>query len=142
MTNFGVELFLNTFLHYARPPTSRQALGIITIASLWYIIAFILYCNQYWFINIYIYIYNVLSCYIVELPTSNTKNDVEETEISPDHDEFTGFVFKLQANLDPRHRDRMAFIRVWTTTTYFKLSYIYIYMCFYIIFMIVHTLVS
>ena len=27
-------------------------------------------------------------------------------------DEFTGFVFKLQANLDPRHRDRMAFIRV------------------------------
>ncbi|CAN0012094.1 unnamed protein product, partial [Choristocarpus tenellus] len=26
--------------------------------------------------------------------------------------EFTGFVFKLQANLDPRHRDRLAYVRV------------------------------
>lgn len=26
--------------------------------------------------------------------------------------EFTGFVFKIQANLDPRHRDRVAFLRV------------------------------
>jgi peptide chain release factor 3 len=25
---------------------------------------------------------------------------------------FTGFVFKIQANMDPRHRDRMAFVRV------------------------------
>lgn len=27
-------------------------------------------------------------------------------------DEFAGFVFKIQANLDPRHRDRVAFVRV------------------------------
>ncbi|NJN32264.1 MAG: peptide chain release factor 3 [Synechococcales cyanobacterium RM1_1_8] len=33
-------------------------------------------------------------------------------EIPPDYEEFTGFVFKLQANMDPRHRDRVAFIRV------------------------------
>lgn len=32
--------------------------------------------------------------------------------VSPDYNEFTGFVFKLQANLDPRHRDRLAYIRV------------------------------
>lgn len=32
--------------------------------------------------------------------------------ILPDYNEFTGFVFKLQANLDPRHRDRLAYIRV------------------------------
>ena len=27
-------------------------------------------------------------------------------------EEFTGFVFKIQANMDPRHRDRIAFMRV------------------------------
>src|SRR5690606_14518197 len=25
---------------------------------------------------------------------------------------FTGFVFKIQANMDPRHRDRIAFLRI------------------------------
>ena len=29
-----------------------------------------------------------------------------------DRSEFSGFVFKIQANLDPRHRDRIAFVRV------------------------------
>jgi peptide chain release factor 3 len=33
-------------------------------------------------------------------------------EIEPTNSEFSGFVFKLQANMDPRHRDRIAFIRV------------------------------
>ncbi len=32
--------------------------------------------------------------------------------INPDEERFTGFVFKTQANMDPRHRDRMAFIRI------------------------------
>ncbi|MGB3298391.1 MAG: peptide chain release factor 3 [Phormidesmis sp.] len=32
--------------------------------------------------------------------------------IKPTNEEFSGFVFKLQANMDPRHRDRIAFIRV------------------------------
>jgi peptide chain release factor 3 len=32
--------------------------------------------------------------------------------IDPNSDTFCGFVFKLQANIDPRHRDRMAFMRV------------------------------
>mmetsp|Transcript_8194 Transcript_8194/g.12425 ORF Transcript_8194/g.12425 Transcript_8194/m.12425 type:complete len:312 (+) Transcript_8194:173-1108(+) len=35
-----------------------------------------------------------------------------EEPLSPDYPEFTGFCFKLQANLDPRHRDRLAYIRV------------------------------
>ncbi|MDA0268700.1 MAG: peptide chain release factor 3 [Cyanobacteria bacterium] len=33
-------------------------------------------------------------------------------DIAPTHEEFSGFVFKLQANMDPKHRDRIAFIRV------------------------------
>jgi peptide chain release factor 3 len=32
--------------------------------------------------------------------------------IAPTREEFSGFVFKLQANMDPRHRDRVAFVRV------------------------------
>ncbi len=40
-------------------------------------------------------------------PHSSTKGDIE-----PDYPEFTGFVFKLQANMDPKHRDRVAFVRV------------------------------
>jgi peptide chain release factor 3 len=34
------------------------------------------------------------------------------TEISPEHPFFSGFIFKIQANMDPKHRDRIAFIRV------------------------------
>ena len=33
-------------------------------------------------------------------------------EISPHGREFSGFVFKIQANMDPNHRDRIAFLRV------------------------------
>jgi peptide chain release factor 3 len=33
-------------------------------------------------------------------------------EIAPTYPEFSGFVFKLQANMDPKHRDRVAFVRV------------------------------
>lgn len=32
--------------------------------------------------------------------------------INPDEKNFTGFVFKIHANIDPRHRDRIAFLRV------------------------------
>ena len=32
--------------------------------------------------------------------------------VAPDDPSFTGFVFKIQANMDPRHRDRVAFVRV------------------------------
>ena len=33
-------------------------------------------------------------------------------EISPDGAEVTGFIFKVQANMDPQHRDRIAFMRL------------------------------
>ena len=32
--------------------------------------------------------------------------------IVPTRESFSGFVFKLQANMDPKHRDRVAFVRV------------------------------
>jgi peptide chain release factor 3 len=33
-------------------------------------------------------------------------------EIAPERDEVTGFIFKVQANMDPQHRDRIAFMRM------------------------------
>lgn len=63
MTNFGVELFLKSFLEYALKPEGRNS---------------------------------------------------SQGEIEPTYPEFTGFVFKLQANMDPKHRDRVAFVRVCT----------------------------
>ncbi|OZA94487.1 MAG: peptide chain release factor 3 [Erythrobacter sp. 34-65-8] len=35
-----------------------------------------------------------------------------EVLIEPSHDEVTGFIFKVQANMDPNHRDRIAFMRL------------------------------
>jgi peptide chain release factor 3 len=32
--------------------------------------------------------------------------------VAPEETKFTGFIFKIHANLDPRHRDRIAFLRV------------------------------
>ena len=36
----------------------------------------------------------------------------EPAPIAPDHDGVTGFIFKVQANMDPNHRDRIAFMRL------------------------------
>ncbi|OCC24091.1 peptide chain release factor 3 [Croceicoccus estronivorus] len=36
----------------------------------------------------------------------------DEGEITPDRNEVTGFIFKVQANMDPQHRDRIAFMRM------------------------------
>ncbi|WP_445370565.1 peptide chain release factor 3 [Methylomonas sp. HW2-6] len=36
----------------------------------------------------------------------------EQRLVEPSEDKFTGFVFKIQANMDPAHRDRVAFMRI------------------------------
>jgi peptide chain release factor 3 len=38
--------------------------------------------------------------------------NTDGTLISPEHAAFSGFIFKIQANMDPKHRDRIAFVRV------------------------------
>ena len=46
---------------------------------------------------------------LAKKPSSRNSNN---GNIEPTFNEFSGFVFKLQANMDPKHRDRVAFIRV------------------------------
>ena len=36
----------------------------------------------------------------------------DERQVAPNEDKVTGFVFKIQANMDPKHRDRIAFFRL------------------------------
>ena len=38
--------------------------------------------------------------------------EAEQRTVAPDEEKFTGFVFKVQANMDPSHRDRVAFLRL------------------------------
>jgi len=47
-----------------------------------------------------------------EMSKIKAGEDVEEEMVEPSFGEFTGFVFKTQANLDPKHRDRLAYIRI------------------------------
>jgi len=38
--------------------------------------------------------------------------ETEQREVAPNEDKLTGFIFKIQANMDPGHRDRIAFMRI------------------------------
>ncbi len=38
--------------------------------------------------------------------------DTDKRYVDADEEKFTGFIFKIHANIDPRHRDRIAFLRV------------------------------
>lgn len=38
--------------------------------------------------------------------------ETEQRIVNPEEENFTGFVFKTQANMDPSHRDRIAFLRI------------------------------
>ena len=39
-------------------------------------------------------------------------HESEQRDVAPTEDRLTGFVFKIQANMDPGHRDRIAFMRI------------------------------
>ncbi len=43
---------------------------------------------------------------------SPRRRETEQRDIYPDEETLTGFVFKVQANMDPGHRDRIAFMRI------------------------------
>jgi len=53
----------------------------------------------------------LLDCFVEIAPMPQPSN-TEERTVEPLEDQFTGFVFKIHANLDPNHRNRIAFMRV------------------------------
>ncbi len=48
----------------------------------------------------------------IEIAPLPTPRETTIGIIKPTYEQFTGFVFKIHANLDPRHRDRIAFLRI------------------------------
>ena len=53
----------------------------------------------------------LLDCFIEIAPTPQPKmSDVRLVDSK--EDKFTGFVFKIHANMDPKHRDRLAFVKI------------------------------
>lgn len=56
-------------------------------------------------------IQNLLDGFLKYAPTpQNRKSDIRE--VKPTEGKLTGFVFKIQANMDPKHHDRLAFMRI------------------------------
>ncbi|MDZ7802883.1 peptide chain release factor 3 [Thiohalophilus sp.] len=54
--------------------------------------------------------------YFVEIAPPPQPHETRQRIVEPEEEKFTGFVFKIQANMDPQHRDRVAFLRVCSGT--------------------------
>jgi peptide chain release factor 3 len=61
----------------------------------------------------------------VELAPSPRRRSTSAGILEPDSSAFTAFVFKIQANMDPRHRDRIAFARICSGTFRREMSVIH-----------------
>jgi len=48
----------------------------------------------------------------VQIAPSPLPSKAEEREVHPEEDVFSGFVFKIHANIDPNHRSRIAFVKI------------------------------
>ena len=53
----------------------------------------------------------LLDCFIEIAPTPRPKES-DSRLVKPDENDFSGFVFKIHANMDPKHRDRLAFVKI------------------------------
>ncbi len=49
---------------------------------------------------------------VVDLAPTPQPRQTATREVAADEEKFSGFVFKIQANMDPKHRDRIAFLRL------------------------------
>jgi peptide chain release factor 3 len=67
----------------------------------------------------------LLDCF-VEIAPMPLPRVAEERIVKPDEEKFAGFVFKIHANMDPKHRDRIAFMRVCSGTFQRNTNYLHI----------------
>lgn len=67
----------------------------------------------------------LLDCFVDIAPPPMSK-DSEERTIAPDEKDFSGFVFKIHANMDPKHRDRLAFIKIVSGTFARNVPYLHV----------------
>jgi peptide chain release factor 3 len=67
----------------------------------------------------------MLDCF-VEIAPSPLPRETEERLVEPTETKFTGFVFKIHANMDPKHRDRIAFLRICSGTFERNTNYLHV----------------
>lgn len=67
----------------------------------------------------------LLDCFVDIAPTPLPRI-TEERTVDPNEDKFSGFVFKIHANMDPKHRDRIAFLRVCSGTFHRNTNYLHV----------------
>ncbi|MEN8805617.1 MAG: peptide chain release factor 3 [Wenyingzhuangia sp.] len=67
----------------------------------------------------------LLDCFIDIAPTPQPKK-AEERLIDSKEEKLTGFVFKIHANMDPKHRDRLAFIKIVSGTFKRNVPYLHV----------------
>ncbi len=67
----------------------------------------------------------LLDCFVDIAPPPQEK-DSENRTIAPDEDSFSGFVFKIHANMDPKHRDRLAFVKIVSGTFTRNVPYLHV----------------
>ena len=53
-----------------------------------------------------------LDAYLKYAPKPAAHKTEDGSEVEPDRKDFSGFIFKIQANMNPNHRDRIAFVRI------------------------------
>lgn len=53
----------------------------------------------------------LLDCFVDIAPSPRPKK-AEERTVEANEKDFSGFVFKIHANMDPKHRDRLAFVKI------------------------------
>jgi peptide chain release factor 3 len=49
---------------------------------------------------------------LVSMAPYPTAKEADERVVAPEEEKFSGFIFKIHANMNPRHRDRVAFMRI------------------------------
>ncbi|MDH6363629.1 peptide chain release factor 3 [Enterococcus sp. PF1-24] len=57
-----------------------------------------------------------LETFLQFAPEPHAHKTIDGEAVSPYESEFSGFVFKIQANMNPAHRDRIAFVRICSGT--------------------------
>ena len=67
----------------------------------------------------------LLDCFIEIAPKPRPKQS-DVRLVKPEEKEFSGFVFKIHANMDPKHRDRLAFIKIVSGTFERNKAYLHV----------------
>ncbi|WP_340065327.1 peptide chain release factor 3 [Ascidiimonas aurantiaca] len=67
----------------------------------------------------------LLDCFI-DIAPAPRKKEAEERWVAPNEKDFSGFVFKIHANMDPKHRDRLAFVKIVSGTFQRNTPYLHV----------------